>query len=51
MTTGSSLRKPLKQGSQTHISMWAAVAINRQSTGRTIKIECFYYVINTTVSK
>jgi len=31
----------LNQGSQTHLSMWAAVEDNSQSAGRTTKFNCF----------
>ena len=33
--------KSVKQGSQTHLSMWAAVEDNSQSAGRTTKCSCF----------
>ena len=34
-------RDPVWQGSQTHLSMWAAVEDNSQSAGRTTKCNCF----------
>jgi hypothetical protein len=36
------LRVILKQGSQTHVSMWAAVESSSQSAGRTTKRDCFF---------